>query len=89
MLFSSFHFGGLHCALVSGSPLGIGFLLVGPLNESSCHWQPYLSFPTRHPLISLPFGIFGCTNLRRGCPSFHGKKGMKAQRGDGWKKIRS
>jgi hypothetical protein len=29
--------------------------------------------------ISLSFGIFGCTNLRRDCSSFHGKKGMKAQ----------
>jgi hypothetical protein len=31
-------------------------------------------------LISLPFGIFRCTDPRRGCPSFHGKKGLKAHR---------
>jgi hypothetical protein len=54
------------------------FLLGGLLDESSCHSQPYLSLSTLHPLISLPFGIFEYIDLRRDCPSFHGKKGLKA-----------
>jgi hypothetical protein len=39
-----------------------------------------LSLSTLHPLISSPFGFFRCTDPRRGCPSLHGKKGLKAQR---------
>ena len=69
----------LTCALVSGSPLGIGMLLGGPFDELSCHSWPYLSLSTLHPLVSSPFGFFGCTNSRRGCPSPHGKKGLKAR----------
>jgi hypothetical protein len=34
-------------------------------------------------------GIFRCTDPRRDCPSFHGKKGLKAQRECSWKKIKS
>jgi hypothetical protein len=30
--------------------------------------------------VSSPFGIFGCTDLRRDCTSFYGKNGLKAQR---------
>jgi hypothetical protein len=62
------------------SPLGMGFLLGGILDESSCHSQSCLPFFTLYPLfISLSFGIFGCIDPRRDCTSFHGKKGMKAQ----------
>jgi hypothetical protein len=68
------------CALLSGSPLGIDVLLGGPLEESSCHSRTYMSLSTCHPLISLPFCIFECIDPRRNCPSFHGKKGLKAQR---------
>jgi hypothetical protein len=71
------------------SPLGMGLLLGGPLDESSCHSRSYLSLFTFHPFISLSFGIFGCTDPRRDCTSFHGKKGLKAQRECSWKKIKS
>jgi hypothetical protein len=71
------------------SPLGMGLLLGGLLDESSCHSRSYLSLFTLHPFISLSFGIFGCTDPRRDCTSFHGKKGLKAQRECSWKKIKS
>jgi hypothetical protein len=32
--------------------------------------------------------ILGCIDPVRGCPSFYGKKGLKAQRGCSSKKIR-
>jgi hypothetical protein len=38
---------------------------------------------------SLSFEIFGCTDPRRDCTSFHGKKGLKAQRECSWQKIKS
>jgi hypothetical protein len=59
----------------------MGLLLGGPLDELSYLSQSYSSFSTLHPLISFSFGIFGCTDPRRECTSFHGKKGLKAQRG--------
>jgi hypothetical protein len=63
------------------SPLGMGFLLGGLLDKSSCHSRSYLSFFITSPLVvSLSFGIFGCIDPRRDCTSFHGKKGLKAQR---------
>jgi hypothetical protein len=39
--------------------------------------------------VSLSFGIFGCIDPRRVCTSFHGKKGLKAQKNCSWKKIKS
>jgi hypothetical protein len=41
------------------------------ISDHTCHFPHF---------ISLPFGFFGCTDPRRGCPSLHGKKGMKEQR---------
>jgi hypothetical protein len=53
-------------------------------------FRSYLPFFTLHPFfVSLSFGIFGCIDPRRDCTSFHGKKGMKAQRECSWKKIKS
>jgi hypothetical protein len=37
----------------------------------------------------LSFGNLGCIDPRRGCPSFYGKKGIKAQRGSCWVKYKS
>jgi hypothetical protein len=68
------------------SPLGMGFILGVPLMIHHATPQPYLSLSILHPLVSLTFWIFGCIDPRRDCPSFHGKKGLKAQRGDNWKK---
>jgi hypothetical protein len=34
----------------------------------------------------LSLGILGYIDPRRGCPSFYGKKGLKAQRGWCWVK---
>jgi hypothetical protein len=61
------------------SPLGMGFLLGGLLDESSFHSQSYLLFFTLHPFSS-PYilGVFGRIDLRRDCISFHAKKGLKA-----------
>jgi hypothetical protein len=72
------------------SPLGMGLLLGGPLDDSSYHSRSYLLLFILHPFfVSLSFGIFGCTDLRRDCTSFHGKKGLKAQRECSWKNIKS
>jgi hypothetical protein len=50
------------------SPLGIGLLLGGLLDESSCHSQSYLPLFTLLPcFMSLSFGIFGCIDPRRVC----------------------
>jgi hypothetical protein len=67
----------------------MGLLLGGSLDNLSCHSQSCLPLSTLHPLASLSFGIFGCTDPRRDCPSFHGKKGIKAQRECSWKKDKS
>jgi hypothetical protein len=40
-------------------------------------------------LFTLYFGIFGCTDPRRDCTSFYGKKGLKAQRDCSWQKIKA
>jgi hypothetical protein len=37
---------------------------------------------------SLSFWIFECIDPRRDCTSFHGKKGLNAQRECSWKKIK-
>jgi hypothetical protein len=39
--------------------------------------------------LSLSLGILGCIDPRRGCPSFYGKKGLKAQRDCCWVKDKS
>jgi hypothetical protein len=46
-------------------------------------------FPSLFPSISLSLGILGCIDPRRGCPSFYGKKGLKAQKGWCWVKDKS
>jgi hypothetical protein len=66
----------------------MGFLLEVPLTSHHAILD-HLSFFTLHPFISLSFGIFGCIDPRRDCTSFHGKKGLKAQRECRWKKIKS
>jgi hypothetical protein len=71
------------------SPLGIFFILGAPFDESSYHYRSYLSLSHFILFISLYFGIFGYTEPRRDCTSFHGKKGLKAQRECSWKKIKS
>ena len=75
MLFAPFHFGGWHCALVSGSASGIGLLLGGPLDKSTYLSWPYLSLSTLHPLISLPFGILGVLTQEGVVPHFMGRRG--------------
>jgi hypothetical protein len=42
--------------------------------DITCHFSHFIIF------VSPPFGIFGCTDPRRDCTSFHGKKGLKAHR---------
>ena len=44
--------------------------------------------PYFFPFVFLSFWIFGCTDPRRDCTSFHGKKGLKAQREYSSKKIK-
>jgi hypothetical protein len=51
--------------------------------DHTYHFSHFILF------TSLSFGIFGCTDPRRDCTSFHGKKGLKAQRECSWKKIKS
>jgi hypothetical protein len=69
-----------HCALVSGHPWG-----------NVCHWEvslmshhtiPDHTYHFPHFILFVPssFGIFGFTDLRRDCTSFHVKKGLKTQR---------
>jgi hypothetical protein len=70
------------------SPLGMVFLLGGPLRVIMPFLTILVTFHTSSPHL-LTFGIFGCTDPRRDCPSFHGKKGLKAQRGDSWKNTKS
>jgi hypothetical protein len=50
--------------------------------DHTYHFSHFILF------VSLSFGIFGCTDPRRDCTSFHGKKGLKAQRECSWKKIK-
>jgi hypothetical protein len=61
--------------------LGMGFLLRTPLMNHCTIPDHTYHFPSLFPFISLSLGILGCINPRRGCPSFYGKKGLKAQRG--------
>jgi hypothetical protein len=42
--------------------------------DHTYHYPHFILF------ISSSFEIFGCTNPRRDCTSFHGKKGLKALR---------
>jgi len=86
MPFSSFHLGSWNCSLVSGLPWEWVFYKELP-------WRDIVPFPSilttfNHlkPLISLSLAILGCIDLRRGCPSFHEKEGLKAQRDCCWLK---
>jgi hypothetical protein len=57
----------------------------------SHHSIPDHTFHFSYFFLFVPpsFGIFGCTDPRRDCTSFHRKKGMKAHRECSWKKIKS
>jgi hypothetical protein len=59
------------------SPLGMGFLLGGLLNESSCHSQSYLPFFTLHPFLSSPYisGFSGVLTQEGIVPHFIGRRG--------------
>jgi len=46
-------------------------------------------FPHFIIFVPIPFEIFECTDPRRDCTAFHGKKGLKAQRECSWKKIKA
>jgi hypothetical protein len=67
--------------LIKWSSLGMGFLLETPLMSHHTILNHTYHFPSLFPSISLSLGILGCIDPRRGCPSFYGKKGLKAQRG--------
>ena len=61
--------------------LGMGLLLGTPLMSHRTVPDHTYQFPSLFPSISLSIGILVCVDPRRGCPSFYGKKGLKAQRG--------
>jgi hypothetical protein len=46
-------------------------------------------FPCFFPSVSSSFGFLGALTPRRDCTSFHGKKGLKAQRCCSWKILKS
>jgi hypothetical protein len=58
------------------SPLGMGFLLGGPLDESSYHSRSYLSLFTLHPFSS-PYllGFLGVLTQEGIVPLFMGRRG--------------
>jgi hypothetical protein len=68
------------------SSLGMRFLLGNPLISHRTIPNHTYPFPSLFPFVSLSLGILGCIDPRRGCPSFYGKKGLKAQRGWYWLK---
>jgi hypothetical protein len=51
--------------------------------DHTYHFSHFILF------TSLSFVIFECTDSRRDCTSFHGKKGLKAPRECSWKKIKA
>jgi hypothetical protein len=59
----------------------MGFLLGNPLISYHTILDHTKHFPSLFPSISLSLGFLGYIDPRRGCPSFYGKKGLKAQRG--------
>jgi hypothetical protein len=59
------------------------------LEGSLYHSHPYLPPSILLPLYFLIFWVSGLIDPRRDCTSFHGKKGLKAQRCCSWKKIKS
>jgi hypothetical protein len=69
--------------------LGMGLLLGTPLKSHRTLPNHTYDFQSLFPSISLSLGILKCIDLRRGCPSFYGKKGLKAQRGRCWVKIKA
>jgi hypothetical protein len=42
--------------------------------DHTCHFSHFILF------VPIYFWIFRCTDPRKDCTSFHGKKGLKAQR---------
>jgi hypothetical protein len=61
--------------------IGMGLLLGTPLKSRHIVLDHTYHFPSLLPSISLSLGILGCVDPSGGCPSFYGKKGLKAQRG--------
>jgi hypothetical protein len=61
--------------------LGDGFATRNSLKDPSHHSLPYLSLSIIILLHFLISGILGFIDPKRGCPSFYGKKRLKAQRG--------
>jgi hypothetical protein len=75
--------------LVSGQLLGKGCDW-GSLEGSSYHSQPYLPLSISCSPTTSPSSRFsGLIDPRRACTSFHGKKGLKAQRDCSWKKLKA
>jgi hypothetical protein len=64
----------------------MGLLLGTPLKSHHTVPDHTYHFSSLKPPISLSLGILGCIDPRRGCPSFYGKKGLKAQRDCCWVK---
>jgi hypothetical protein len=62
----------------------MGFLLGTPLKIHHIVHDHTYHFSSLKPSTSLSLGILGCIDPRRGCPSFYGKKGLKAQRDCCW-----
>jgi hypothetical protein len=62
------------------SSMGMGLLLGTPLKSHRIVLDHTYHFPSLFLSIPLSLGILVCIDPRRGCPSFDGKKGLKAQR---------
>ena len=69
--------------------LGMSLLLGTPLKSHRIIPDHTYHFPSLFPSISLSLGIIGYIDPRRGCPSFYGKKGLKAQRAWCWVKDKN
>jgi hypothetical protein len=67
----------------------MGLLLGTPLKSHRTVLDHTYHFPSLFPSISLSLGILGCIDPRKGCPSYYGKKGLKAQRYCCWVKDES
>jgi hypothetical protein len=80
MLFSLFHLGECHGFLVSGHPQGKGCYQGLSLKVIVPFPLILTTFHHFFPSVSSSFGFSGHIDPRRVCTSFHGKKGLKAQR---------
>jgi hypothetical protein len=71
------------------SSLRVGLLLGTPLKSHCIVHDHTYHFSSLKPPIYLSLGVLGCIDPRRGCPSFYGKKEIKAQRDCCWVKDKS